>query len=291
MNGSELLEHAHFALLPFLGVSTCNSLRTTCKQAFQTLESYPYLSLLEGNSTYLDVDIYFKNKYYHYSSSFDIHDFIVLRDSRIILYDGNSCILIDKTIQPLRGRFIKQYSIPLGIQGISIKHNLLYVAHGYTLQCFALDCGEDLKFIEHKPIILDDDQDLEWKTQLRGCSVQEYYLHNFSLYDAKKNVKLLDTTDAQVFCCFTQGFVLCGTYLQLFSKGKLTTLNILFEHPKQVQCTPCASQIYVLDSRGIWCVSTRGNVKPRCVRLKAKCMYLQTHLYYVTLDNKLYILH
>ena len=288
MNGSELLEHAHFALLPFLGVSTCNSLRTTCKQAFQTLDAYPHLSLLEGSSKYLDVDLHYTNKYYR-NSSFDIHDFIVLRDGRIILYNGSLCVLIDKTIRPLRGRYIKQYSIPLGVQGISVKHNILFIAHGYTLQCYALDCGADL--IEHKPILLNDDQDLDWKTQVLGCSVQEYYLHNFSLYDARKNVKLLDTTDAQVFCCFTQGFIFCGTQLQLFSKGKFTSFNILFDHPKQVQCTPCASQIYVLDSQGIWCVSTKGSIKPRCVRLKAKCMYLQTHLYYVSLDNKLCILH
>jgi hypothetical protein len=290
---AEVLDHAHFSLLPFLGFETCHSLSRACKQAAHLVETYPYLSLLEGTSKALHVAKEKRNKFFHLRD-FDvcIEDFVVLKDGRIIVYDGRVCYLVDKNkeIRPLRGKLIKQFCIPLGIQGISLKQDMLFIAHGYTLKCYSIcDYGNNVQYIENAPTLLHDDQDLDWPI-LYGCSTQEYYLFDHILCSAQTNQHIFKTHDARVFCSFSRGFVLCGKHIEIFYPEENThkKLDVQLNEVKQVQASKCGSLIYVLERESLVCI-TRGQC--RRIDLRAKCIYLQTHLYYITLDDKLFILH
>ena len=292
MNGSDILDHAQFTLLPFLGFETCHALSKSCKQASEIVQSYPQLSLLEGKSKVLNVAKEWRTRFYHCADlEFCIEDFVVLKDGRIIVYDGKSCFVIDKTkeIRPLRGKLMKQFCIPLGVQGISLKKDILYIAHGYTLKSFALSDGS-ARFIENAPVLLHDDQDLHWPT-FWGCVSQEYYLFDHVLYSAQSNQHILKTRDAKVFCGFSKGFIFCGKGIEVFyvEENTVKTLDVQVNNVKQVQASNCGSLIYVLENDSLLCVTLRG--QSRRINLRAKCIYLQTHLYYTTFDNKLFILH
>lgn len=293
MNGSDVIDEAHFALLPFLGFETCHALSKSCKQAAHVVESYPHLSLVEGKSKALPVAKERRNKFFHWGDfEFTITEFVVLKDGRIILYDGRTCFLVDKhkEIRPLRGKLIKQFCIPLGIQGISLNQDILCIAHGYTLNYYSLcDFGHSVQCIENAPVLLNDDQELEWPV-FHGCSNQEYYLFDHVLLNAQTNQHIVKTRDAKVFCSFSMGFVLCGNFIEIYYTHTNTRkqLDVQLNNAKQVQASKCGSLIYVLEHDSLVCI-TRGQHKR--IDLRAKCIYLQTHLYYITLDDKLYILH
>jgi hypothetical protein len=290
---SEVLDHAHFSLLPFLGFETCHALGKTCKQAAHLIGTYPHLSLLEGTSKVLHVAKEKRNKFFHLGD-FDlcIDDFVVFKDGRIIVYDGRTCYVVDKNkeIRPLRGRLIKQFYIPLGIQGISLDQDMLCIAHGYSLKWYSIcDYGNSVQFIENAPTLLHDDQELEWRI-FRGCSNQEFYLFDHVLFSAQTNQHIVKTRDAKVFCSFSKGFIFCGKQVEIVYTEENTRkeLNIQLNKVKQVQASKCGSIIYVLEHDSLVYI-VRGQHKR--IALRAKCIYLQTHLYYITLDNKLYILH
>lgn len=294
MNGSELLSQAPFALLPFLGFETCNALGNSCKQASEIIDSYPHLSLIEGKSKQVHVEKTRRSRFFHcLDFEFCIEDFLVLKDGRLILYDGRACYIVDKNkeILPLRGKCVKEYAIPLGIQGISLRHDILFFAHGYTLKCFKIcDFGHAVKYIGNSPILLHDEQDLDWLTQTQGCSNQEYYLYDHVLYSAHTNLHIVKTLDAKIFCSISKGFILCGKNIQIFNAEDNTSkfLTIDVSGARQIQATKCGSVIYVLLEDCLLCIA-RG--KCRSVNIRAKSIYLQTHLYYITIDNKLFILH
>jgi hypothetical protein len=292
----DLLSHAKYALLPFLGKSNCFSLASTCKQGNEAVKSTPHCNYLEGKSFCIKkscCQLRSKRNAFYVSTTLSVDFFTFLMDGSLIILDRRSqCVYrvcpCTRTVNPLRGKEIGRVQVPYNVWGLFSENNTLTLAHSGLLRTFDLR-GNDM--IEICAVVLMDediDNGNETRTLIKTSGGFECLLSDDTGLRIAANGQCLAIEHPRNIKAFCERCE-CSSQCIFVNVNRPYTIACEFVEPSQILMSDCGLIIHVLDSQGIW--SFYGRSKRMLFPCKGiRAMHLHNSSLFYVLNNDIYLL-
>jgi hypothetical protein len=295
----DLLAHAKYALLPFLGNSSCNSLASTCKQGNEAVKSIPHCTYLEGKSLCIQrarCQLRYKRNAFYACTRLAIDFLTVLMNGTIVIMDRQSQSLFSicpqsRKVNPLQGKEINRIQVPYNVWGLCSDKNTLTLAHAGLIRSFDLSGSEIIEL--GAVLLMDEDVDTgahAWKLIQTPGGFECLLSNNLSLRMASNGEYSIRESRVKAF--FENSRVRCEcteSGISVQRPGNQYMITNEFVEPTQV-LSECGLVIHVLDSLGIW--SFYGRQKRMLFPCRGiKTMHLhRSSLFYVDANNDIYLL-